>query len=210
MSSCSFGFLGTKWYKRGVPSACRRHVPLFVSAIVAIALTIFATDAEAQIPPIQWQIIAQGSLDAELERPSGEAQVNLALYGIGLALGLGGGALLSEESDDDGWDIFIDLALQFRPLMLAASVREPYHPAYHIFDPHIDIGGLLGVAQQDETRFLGLLYVGGALDFGIPVTYYWMQSQIVISLGYRFVPLQRPLSGFEHHFVLGLGFRGGY
>lgn len=171
---------------------------------------VYCGRVEAQIPPVQWQLLTQGSVDSELENPRGEVAVNIGIYGIGIALGLGGGASLREEGGARGWSAFADLAVQLRPLMLAASVVETHHPAYHIFDPHIDVGGLLGVHDEDDPSFLGVLYVGGALDFGIPVTYYWMQSQILVSVGYRFVPVQRPLNGIEHHFVLGLGFRGGY
>lgn len=172
-------------------------------------LWLWSASAHAQIPPVQWQMIALGSVDVEAEDLGGEAQVNIGLYGIGLALGLGGEALARADS---GWNGagFVDLALQLRPMLLAASVREPHRPVYQIFDPHIDVGGLLGFALvDDEAIFRGQLYIGGALDFGIPTRYYWLEAQILISVGYRFVPVQGVASSV-HYFTLGLGYRSGF
>ena len=187
-----------------------RPGPAFAAALtIAGLLACWSLPAEAQIPPLQWQILALGAVDVEGETPQGELQVNLGYSGIGLALGIGGGGYLGDAGSGGGG--FLDIALQLRPLMFFAALREPYRPAYHIFDPHIDVGGLLGGVEIDDvTSFLGVLYIGAALDFGIPTAHYWMQSQVLLTFGYRFVPIQTPLEGFAHLFVLGIGYRSGY
>lgn len=175
---------------------------------VLIAGVLHAGRAEAQIPPIQWQLLVQGFTDVAAENPGGEVQVNIAVFGIGLALGLGGEALEWSDGSYEGGGFF-DLALQFRPLMLAAAIREPYRPAYQIFDPHIDVGGLLGaISEPDGAAFRGVFFVGATLDFGIPTSHFWLDSQLLISVGYRLAPVQSQ-HGPWHYIVVGLGFRGG-
>lgn len=175
---------------------------------VMIAGVLHARRAEAQIPPVQWQLLVQGFTDVGAENPGGEVQVNIGIFGIGLALGLGGEALEWGDGSYEGGGFF-DLALQFRPLMLAAAIREPYRPAYQIFDPHIDVGGLLGaISEPDGVAFRGVFFIGAMLDFGIPTRHFRLDSQLLISVGYRFAPVQSQ-AGPWHYIVVGLGFRGG-
>jgi hypothetical protein len=183
--------------------------PLTAALGAAIATILFGAPARAQIPPTQWQILGLATCDPFGENPSGEAQVNLAVYGVGLAIGLGGEALAREEGGFAGGG-FADLALQFRPLMLAAAIRESYHATYNIFDPHVDLGGVLGgIEEAGHARFRGAFYVGASLDFAIPTTAYWMDSQVLITVGYRFAMVQSPDAAPEHHLLMGIGYRGG-
>ena len=175
--------------------------------VVALLCTV-PTVAEAQVPPLQVQIIAVGASDIYGQDQVGEIQANIAIYGVGLAAGLGGEGLVRSDGEYDGGANF-HLAIQIRPMMFFAINREYQHPLYHVFDPHIDVGGFIGVlGDADGADLRAVFYVGGALDFGIPTRYYWLDSQIVISLGYRWIPYQTP-SGPEHHVFLGLGWRGG-
>jgi hypothetical protein len=189
----------------------RQGPPIAALLGAALAVALHAAPARAQIPPIQWQILGLASCDPFGENPSGEAQVNLALAGVGLAIGLGGEAL-ARAGGGEGFDGggFVDLALQFRPMMLAAAVREGYHATYNIFDPHLDVGGLLGaVAQDGAAEFRGALYAGASLDFGIPTRNYWLDAQVLITIGYRYTILQDPDPAPAHHILLGVGYRAG-
>jgi len=178
-----------------------------VAICVAAAGMLWAGRAEAQIPPAQWQLIGLGFTDVAADAPGGEVQVNIGVAGIGLAIGLGGEALALEDRTEGGG--FFDLAIQLRPLMFFAALREPYRPAYHIFDPHIDVGGLLGaISEQGDVAFRGVFFVGASLDFGIPTSHYWMDRQVLITLGYRLAPIQSQ-DGPWHYLIVGLGFRGG-
>lgn len=175
---------------------------------VLIACTMYAARAEAQIPPLQWQMLVQGYTDVAGENPGGEIQVNLALSGVGIALGLGGEALAKSGGGYEGGGFF-DLAIQFRPLMLAAALREPYRPAYHIFDPHLDVGGLIGaISDAEGVDFRGVFFVGATLDFGIPLRHFPLDSQVLLSIGYRFAPVQSQ-EGPWHYLLFGIGYRGG-
>ncbi len=183
----------------------RHHGTILAAAAVVL---LWTGAAQAQIPPVQWQIAAIGTTDVALEDVGGEIQVNLAIYGIGLALGLGGEALaVGDQWRGAG---FLDIAIQLRPMMMAASFREPWRPVYHVFDPHFDIGGLLGgISDEEGAAFRGVFYFGLSFDFGIPVTWYRMQSQILLSLGYRFVPVQTQEAA-THLIVAGIGYRSGF
>ena len=180
----------------------------FVFCSIAAIVCVWPSRAEAQIPPLQVQIIAMAASDVYGEAQVGEIQANIGIYGVGLAVGLGGEGLTRSDGEYDGGANF-HLAIQIRPMMWFAINREYRHPAYHIFDPHLDVGGFLGVlGDSDGADLRAVFYVGGALDFGIPTRFYWMDSQLLISLGYRWVPYQTP-TGPEHHVFLGLGWRGG-
>lgn len=173
-------------------------------------MMLLGAPARAQIPPVQWQILGLATCDPFGENPGGQAQVNLAVAGIGLAIGLGGEALALEGTERFDGGGFADLAIQLRPMMLAAMVRETYHAAYNIFDPHLDLGGLLGaIAQGGHAAFRGVFYIGAALDFGIPTRHYWMDAQVLITIGYRYVLVQNLDEAPAHFLVLGVGYRAG-
>lgn len=187
----------------------RQGPPIAALAGAALAVALLGAPAWAQIPPIQWQILGLASCDPFGENPSGEAQVNLAVYGVGLAIGLGGEALARAAGGFDGGG-FADLALQLRPTMMAAAVRERYHATYNVFDPHLDVGGLLGaIAHDGAARFRGVFYVGASLDFGIPTRNYWLDAQVLLTVGYRYTILQDPDPAPAHHILLGVGYRAG-
>ncbi len=176
-------------------------------ALAAALIGLCPGRASAQIPPLQVQILAVGSSHVLGEDFNVELQANAAIYGIGLALGLGGEGRLGDDGQYDGGGTF-HLAIQVRPVMFFAISDQHIHPVYHVFDPHLDVGGMIGALFSDDVSFRGVFYVGGALDFAIPLRFYHMDSQLVISLGYRWVPYQTP-SGPAHYVVLGLGWRGG-
>lgn len=189
----------------------RQGPPIAALAGAALAVALLGAPARAQIPPIQWQVLGLASCDPFGENPAGSAQVNLAVSGVGLAIGLGGEAL-ARAGAAEGYDGagFVDLALQFRPMMLAAAVREGYHATYNVFDPHLDVGGLLGgLARDGAAEFRGVFYVGASLDFGIPTRSYWLDAQVLITIGYRYSILQDPDPAPAHHLLLGVGYRAG-
>ena len=180
----------------------------FAFVIVLVLVGVFGGEAEAQIPPFQVQLLGVGGSDISGLNPGGELQANASFKGIGLALGLGGEAL-ADDGGDYGGAGYLHLAIQLRPLMFLAALRERHRPVFHIFDPHADVGGTFGgFGRSSEAMIRGVFYVGAALDFGIPTGQYWMASQILITLGYRYVPVQTP-SGPEHHLRFGLGWRWG-
>jgi hypothetical protein len=182
---------------------------VLVAGLIAAAVCLaWPGEAEAQIPPIQAQLLAVGTAHVLGEEFNIEAQANLAIYGVGLAVGLGGEGLRGDDGRFHGGGTF-HLAIQFRPMMFIAINPDPPHPVYHVFDPHLDVGGLIGaISWENGAAFRGVFYVGGALDFAIPLRYYHMDSQVVFSLGYRWIPYQTP-DGPEHQVLFGIGWRGG-
>jgi hypothetical protein len=198
-------------------SRSMHHRLIVASCLLA---SLHAPPASAQImPPAQWQFSVRGSSDVTGVNPAGELQFSFAMMGAGFAIGLRVEGL---EHPGHGYGVGaqLDLALQWRPAMMAAALRQKRlrlayegYGVYNYFDPHVDIGGLLGqVGVEEGTRFRGVFYVGATLDFGIPLRREHseaMDSQLVLSLGYRYLPAQTPAGG-AHHLLLGLGWRGGW
>jgi hypothetical protein len=167
-----------------------------------------SSPARAQIPPLQVQVIAVTTADVLGGEVLGEVQANAAVYGFGLALGIAGEGLSRDDGETDG-GASIHLAIQVRPVMFLSIAHEYPRPPYYVFDPHLDVGGLVGVLGGDDGAELrAVFYIGGAFDFAIPTRYYWMDSQVVISVGYRWLPFQTP-DGPAHLIVAGLGWRCG-
>jgi hypothetical protein len=93
--------------------------------------------------------------------------------------------------------------------MIAAAVRERWHAPYEIFDPHLDVGGTLGGLDGPRgTELRATFYIGASLDVGIPTAWYALQSQVLVTVGYRYVPLQTHAAP-AHLLLVGLGFRAG-
>jgi hypothetical protein len=129
---------------------------------------------------------------------SGELQLNGSLYGIGIAWGL----IVEDQTADDGARYLggsTHIALQYR------FVAQLSRTVYPFFDPHIDLGFMLGGGEmRDESRFRGAVYVGAGID--IPLQFA-KRPQVVATVQYRFMAAQTPDDLETHLLMVGIGLR---
>ncbi|MFT5430001.1 MAG: hypothetical protein ACI9OJ_000674 [Myxococcota bacterium] len=129
---------------------------------------------------------------------SGELQINGSLFGIGIVWGL----IVEDQTADDGARFLggsTHIALQYR------FVAQLSRTIYPFFDPHIDLGFMLGGGEmRDEARFRGSVYVGAGID--VPLQFA-KRPQVVATVQYRFMAGQTPDDLETHLMIVGIGLR---
>lgn len=157
-------------------------------------------------PQAQATILAQLS---NAQRFGGiEAQVNLSIYSLGIALGAGYEQVNVRSPGQSAvlHGGYVHVGLQWRFVALL------HKKVFRWFDPHIDLGGLFGGVrgERDGTAWLqrgalfrGVFYVGASADVRLAP---W-KVHPVLTVQYRFHAAQRPTEAARHSLLLGIGIR---
>jgi hypothetical protein len=180
-------------------------LPRFVAPLAALAAAWLCAlpSAAAQDFDFRAQAQAIGLGAMSLPDPAfgvAELQVNASIFSIGCALGLAYERFPGPSAETLHGGVF-HAAFQWRFLALVGKELSTW------FDPHLDLGFVLGGATDgDASHFRGAGYGGLSLDIRI---FGEGEGQLVATVQYRWSPtgVHAPDSAPDHLLLFGLGAR---